>query len=427
MTYQQCLDYLYQQLPMFSKQGAKAIKPGLANITLLCHALGNPQHHFKTIHVAGTNGKGSTSHLLASMLQQAGYKVGLYTSPHIKHFEERIKLNGQNANKTFVTEFVNTHYQLMQRIQPSFFETTVAMAFAYFAQHKVDYAIVEVGLGGKLDSTNIINPILSVITNIGYDHQDVLGYTLPEIAYEKAGIIKNKIPVVIGESTSTIFPVFNYVAHKNEAQIYLASNYITISNLTHGALLEADVTVCGKSIDSIATPLNGIYQEKNIATALTAWHVLTQTNKNLTWLHATLGINNVIKNTNLSGRWQTIKTSPKTIVDVAHNEDGIKQVLLQLQYESYDKLHIVIGMVKDKDVNAVLRHLPTSATYYFTNAQIPRALPALELIEKAALNNLRGQMFSTVPQAVVTAQQQAAPKDLVLVMGSFFVVAEVDW
>ncbi|MES2849304.1 MAG: folylpolyglutamate synthase/dihydrofolate synthase family protein [Bacteroidota bacterium] len=431
MDYQQTIDYLYSQLPMFSRIGSAAYKTDLHNTIELCNAVDNPQEKFKSIHIAGTNGKGSTSHMLAAILQQAGYKTGLYTSPHLKDFRERIKINGEMVSEAFVVDFVARTKELTEKIEPSFFELTVAMAFEYFAIEKVDIAVIETGLGGRLDSTNIITPILSIITNIGYDHMNILGNTLEKIAFEKAGIIKPDVPVVIGEYIAETKPVFIDKAKETNATIYFPQDGYTISNITSSTYqLKCDVTsVANNASENFTLDLNGLYQIKNLRTVLCAEGILLQQGFNISEEAEKYALANVKKLTGLHGRWDVIAEKPMIVLDVAHNEDGVKHLLWQLSVISgqFEKLHIVTGMVKDKEIDKVLALLPTDATYYFTNANIPRALPAAELQQKAGAFQLNGNVFNDVNDAIDNAKQNASSKDLILVCGSVFLVGEVKY
>ena len=430
MTYQETIDYLYSQLPMFSRIGAAAYKKDLHNTIELCNAVGNPQTKFKSIHIAGTNGKGSTSHMLAAILQQAGYKTGLYTSPHLKDFRERIKVNGEMIYKEFVVEFTERTKKITAEIQPSFFELTVAMAFDFFAKEKVDIAVIETGLGGRLDSTNIITPILSVITNIGYDHMNILGDTLELIAYEKAGIIKQGVPVVIGEYLPATKAIFTAKATTENAPIHFAQEEYTISNIVSNTYtLECGVTnLKNDQSENFILDLNGLYQTKNLRTVLCAEKILIEQGFIISNKVKKFALAHVKKLTGLHGRWEVIADEPTIVLDVAHNEDGIKQILEQLLVvrKKYNALHIVTGMVKDKDADKVLSILPKDAIYYFTNAHIPRALPAKELQEKAVLYHLTGEIFDDVNDAVATAKSNAEKTDLIIVCGSVFLVGEVD-
>lgn len=414
---------------MFSRIGSAAYKTDLHNTIELCSALDNPQDKFKSIHIAGTNGKGSTSHMLAAMLQQAGYKTGLYTSPHLKDFRERIKINGEMVSEAFVVDFVSKTKELSERIEPSFFELTVAMAFEYFANEKVDIAVIETGLGGRLDSTNIITPVLSVITNIGYDHMNILGDTLEKIAYEKAGIIKPGVPVVIGEYLPETKPVFINKANETKSPVYFPQDGYTVSNITASAYtLSCDVTsVANNHSENFTLDLNGLYQIKNLRTVLCAEGVLLQLGYNISEEAEKYALANVKKLTGLHGRWDVIAEKPLIVLDVAHNEDGIKHLLWQLSAigNQFEKLHIVTGMVKDKDIDKVLALLPKEAVYYFTHAHIPRALPAAELKERAMAYSLQGNVFDDVNDAIENAKTNASAKDMILVCGSVFLVGEV--
>ena len=411
---------------MFSRIGEMAFKADLTNTIKLCDALGNPQHKFKSIHIAGTNGKGSTSHMLASILQQAGYKTGLYTSPHLKDFRERIKINGAMCEEGFIVDFTERIMHLIESIEPSFFEITVAMAFDYFAQHQVDIAVIEVGLGGRFDSTNVITPELSVITNIGLDHVNILGDTLQKIAFEKAGIIKSGVPAVIGEFLPETRPVFEEKAASVKAELIFVEEkrLVTDWDYKHHHLLvtTADNT---DSRNTYELDLTGIYQTKNLLTVLEAVHQLKKQGWNILEEHLAKGLAQTKRTTGLHGRWETIGQNPAIILDVAHNADGIKQVVEQLELTTYNQLHIVIGMVKDKDIAKVLALLPQYAIYYFTKAQIPRALPETELAEAASKSGLQGKAYPDVHTALNTAKQHAYKDDLILVCGSVFLVGEV--
>ncbi|MCW3091856.1 MAG: bifunctional folylpolyglutamate synthase/dihydrofolate synthase [Ferruginibacter sp.] len=436
MTYQQTIDYLYAQLPMFSRIGAAAYKEDLHNTITLCNSLDNPQTKFKSIHIAGTNGKGSTSHMLAAMLQQAGYKTGLYTSPHLKDFRERIKINGAMVSEAFVVDFVQKTQQLSEAIQPSFFELTVAMAFEYFAQNKVDIAVVETGLGGRLDSTNIIKPILSIITNIGYDHMNILGDTLEKIAFEKAGIIKQSIPVVIGEYIDATKLIFENKAIACNAPIHFAQDEYEVSDIQFSTRqLTCTVTDRDHNItENFSLDLNGLYQAKNLRAVLCAEGILMQQGFTIENAAEKYALAHVKELTGLHGRWDIINENPLIILDVAHNEDGLRQVIGQAtdflgERKDGDikrKLHFVIGMVKDKEVSKVLSILPKEACYYFTAAHIPRALPANALKEKAAEFALAGNAYDDVNEALQAAKIQAAKEDVVIVCGSVFLVGEVE-
>ncbi|HNH21302.1 MAG TPA: folylpolyglutamate synthase/dihydrofolate synthase family protein [Ferruginibacter sp.] len=429
MNYQQTLDYLYAQLPMFSRIGAAAYKKDLHNTIALCEALDNPHTKFKSIHIAGTNGKGSTSHMLAAILQQAGYKTGLYTSPHLKDFRERIRINGEMISRDFVVNFVQRTMTLSEAVQPSFFELTVAMAFDYFEKEKVDIAVIETGLGGRLDSTNIITPLVSIITNIGYDHMNLLGNSLPEIAGEKAGIIKAGVPVVIGEYLPETKDVFIRKARELAAPICFAQEEYHAANIRYSpASLRCDVTNTVRQVtESFELDLNGFYQVKNLSTVLCAEGLLMQQGFSISNESEKQALQNVKQLTGLHGRWEVIDTNPVTVLDVAHNEDGIRQVLKQLSLieQAPSTVHFVLGMVKDKDVTKALSLLPTSGHYYFSHAHIPRAMPAEELKLKAAGFNIQGDSFDDVNAAIAAARKAAKPGDMILVCGSVFLVAEV--
>lgn len=401
MTYKETLNWMFSQLPMYQNIGKTAFKKDLTNILAFAKELGNPENKFKSIHVGGTNGKGSTSHMLASILQEAGYKVGLYTSPHLKNFTERIRLNGVEIPKEKVTTFIHKHKVFLENQKLSFFEMTVGLAFDYFADEKVDIAIIEVGLGGRLDSTNIITPEVSVITNIGLDHTQFLGETLPEIAFEKAGIIKNNIPVIIGEKQEEVMAVFQKKAKECTSDIIFASD----DNVQY------------------TSDLLGDYQYSNIKTVVATIHQLKGfiiSEENIS-----KGFLNVIKNTGLKGRWQVLQQNPKVIADTAHNTEGLKIVLNQLKKEHYNQLHMVIGVVSDKKLEDVLPLFPKDANYYFCKPDIPRGLNEEDLKQKASEFNLLGEKFSSVDKAFKKALSNANQDDIIYVGGSTFVVAEI--
>ncbi len=436
MRYQETIDYLYTRLPMFSRIGAAAIKPNLDNTIAICKFLGHPEKKIKTIHIAGTNGKGSTSHMLASIFQEAGYKTGLYTSPHLYDFRERIKVNGQMCSQDFVIEFTNKIKPCIEKIEPSFFEITVGMAFDYFVQEKVDIAIIETGLGGRLDSTNVIEPELSIITNIGFDHMALLGNTLEAIASEKAGIIKKDTPVVIGAIVTATKKVFEDKANTENAPIYFAENFIefkSFQNNWQNALFEfnqplihlLDAPLFPKNF-TIECDLPAKYQAKNLKAVLVAAQLLSTMGWKLTAGKVMKALSQVKKNNGLMGRWECIQDSPRVILDVAHNEHGVHALLEQLASLQYPQLHIVTGMVKDKDVQAVLKLLPKNALYYFTQSHIPRALPVNELAAQADAIGLNGHSYEDVNIALSAAIKNANQQDLILVIGSIFLVAEVD-
>lgn len=426
MTYKETLEYLFSQLPMFTRIGAAAFKKDLTNTLSLCKVLNNPQHAFKSVHIAGTNGKGSTSHMLAAVLQQAGYKVGLYTSPHLKDFRERIRINGEMIGEDVVQDFVAQYQPHFDEIKPSFFEWTVALCFDYFAKQQVDIAIIETGLGGRLDSTNVINPLLSVITNIGWDHMDMLGDTLPKIAAEKAGIIKQGVPVVIGEYHPETFPVFMETATKQVANLVLADDLVHLQQLTfNNNELQTSIFIKGEPyLEQLRCDLPGYYQQHNIKTVIASLLQLMELGFDISPNHIKQGLAQVKAITGLAGRWQVLQQQPLVIADTGHNVNGIEWVIEQLQQQSFHNLHMVIGMVKDKDISKVLALLPTDATYYFTQAAIPRALPAHELKTLAETFGLTGEVYTDVLSAKQAAINTATPEDLIFIGGSTFIVAE---
>lgn len=428
MTYQQTIEYLFSRLPMYSRIGAAAFKKDLTNTITLCTHLGNPHHKFKSIHVAGTNGKGSVSHMLAAILQTAGHKTGLYTSPHLKDFRERIKVNGEEINEKFITDFTENIKPLIEEIEPSFFEITVAMAFDYFAKQEVDVAVVEVGLGGRFDSTNIITPELSVITNIGWDHMNILGDSLGKIAFEKGGIIKPAIPVVIGETIAETKQVFENIASENNAPVHLATKERNVAGWKwEKNELIIEIAEKGKTDHKkYQLDLPGIYQSKNLLTVLEACSVLKKLGYDLDENQIRQGLQKTKRLTGLHGRWEIIHENPTIVLDVGHNEDGIKQIIQQIELTTHHELHIIIGMVKDKEIDTVLSLLPRSANYYFTQAHIPRALPAEMLKEKAGEFNLKGKVIPDVNEAIKEARSKANKDDLILVCGSVFLVGEVN-
>lgn len=405
MTYTETLDWMFSQLPMYQKQGASAYKEDLTNTILLANHLHNPEKEIKSIHVAGTNGKGSTSHFSASILQEAGYKTGLYTSPHLKDFRERIKINGADISEDFVVRFIAQNKSFFEENQLSFFEMTVGLAFDYFREEKVDIAIIEVGLGGRLDSTNIIAPLLSVITNIGMDHVQFLGNTVEKIAFEKAGIIKPDTPVVIGEYTSETKPVFEKKANETLSEIFFASDLIE---------------------ETYPSVLVGDYQKQNKKTVLQAIRVLqSQGEFQISEENIKDGFWNVVKNTGLQGRWQQLKEFPKVICDTAHNKHGLEIVMNQVSHEKFDQLHLVLGVVNDKDLEDVLPLFPKNAIYYFCKPNIPRGLDVLTLKQKATAFGLNGKTYDSVSEAYKNALKNASESDFVYVGGSTFVVAEI--
>jgi dihydrofolate synthase / folylpolyglutamate synthase len=430
MTYKQTLEFFYSQLPMFHRVGAAAYKSNLDNTIAICKLLGNPERNFKSIHIAGTNGKGSTSHMLASILMESGLKTGLFTSPHLKDFRERITVNGKKIPQKKVIYFTSKNKERFTEIMPSFFEMTFGLATWWFAHERVDIAVIETGMGGRLDSTNVIIPELSIITNIGFDHMQFLGSTIEAIAMEKAGIIKNHIPVVIGESQPESLPVFNEFARKMSTRLFVADQNFSIhhASLTHHRvpLLKLSVLRQGKLfIKNLSSPLSANYQLKNILTVIQAVEILRQRNFNIEENHLKSGIRRVVVNTGFKGRWQTISLKPLTIADIGHNADGIREVVEQLKTVRHDKLHFVLGVVNDKDVESMLKLLPSDACYYFCKADIPRGLDADTLASKAKSMGLKGKVYPSVKQALETARHATGANDLVFVGGSAFVVAEV--
>ena len=400
MNYNQTLAWLFKRLPMYQRVGTPAMRLGLDQMNRLSAALGNPHRSLKCIHIAGTNGKGSTAHMLASVLQTAGYTVGLYTSPHLKDFRERIKINGQPIDKENVVDFVNQHLEKFEAGNYSFFEATVGMAFSSFAQAQVDVAIIEVGLGGRLDATNIITPILSVITHISKDHQQFLGHTIEAIAGEKAGIIKEKVPVVLGQNEKTVKKVILEKAKSTSSTVFFANQ-----------------------TESYTTDLLGDYQKENLATAYMAIQALTEFDINEN--HIREGLQSVTKNTGLKGRWEILEDSPMVIADVAHNEAGIRAVMNQLKSMTYDQLHIVFGMVEDKEFDQIHQQLPKNATYYFCSPKVVRAKSVDQLFSEASRFGYNGKPHDSVSDALEDAKKMASPSDIILVCGSLFVVAEV--
>ncbi|RXQ97655.1 bifunctional folylpolyglutamate synthase/dihydrofolate synthase [Ancylomarina salipaludis] len=427
MNYQETISYLFNQLPMFQRTGKAAYKANLDTTLALDAYFEHPHQHFKCIHVAGTNGKGSVSHSLASVLQSAGYKVGLYTSPHLRDFRERVKINGEMISEQAVVEFVASHKKKFEELSPSFFEMTVALAFDYFAKEKVDIAVVEVGLGGRLDSTNIINPLLSVITNISFDHTSLLGNTISVIAGEKAGIIKQNTPVIIGEKHHESQTVFIDKAKQQSAPILFAEDEFELLNTElkkNYRLLSFKDLKSGETI-SLESDLLGIYQVKNIRTALVALKMMNKMGFNLSDEIIKVGISKIVAQTSLMGRWQHLGDKPGIICDTGHNVAGIIEILKQLDSLKFEKLHMVIGMVDDKDIDEVLNLLPKDANYYFTKASIPRALNENILKDKADKFQLIGKAYTNVADALIAAKSEADSDDLIFVGGSTFVVAEV--
>ena len=427
MTYEETIDYLYEQLPVFHRIGKKAYKADLSNTLKLCEHLGNPEQKFKSVHIAGTNGKGSSSHYLASILQSAGYRTGLYTSPHLKSFTERIRINGNKIPENEVVSFVENNKSFLEELQPSFFEMSVGMAFEYFAREQVDIAIIEVGLGGRLDSTNIITPLLSLITNISFDHTDILGDTLPKIAFEKAGIIKHNIPVLISEKNTETKQVFLEKAKAENAPLYFAEDFYTVQDFEEKNLfLEMDIlNLSNNQSFQIKSQLVGEYQTKNILGVLKSVDILNQLNFKINQNAVFEGIKNVISQTGLQGRWQVLSKNPLMICDTAHNVAGISQVINSLQKIKHNKLWMIMGFVSDKDISGILELLPIEANYIFCEAKIPRALNSKQLLIHSKQYGLVGEEISNVNEAIDFVLLRANSDDLIYVGGSTFVVAEI--
>jgi dihydrofolate synthase/folylpolyglutamate synthase len=429
MNYNETLDWLFSRLPMFQRIGQAAYKGDLTITVQLLKQLGNPQEKFKAIHVAGTNGKGSVSHLIASILQEAGYKTGLYTSPHLKDFRERIKVNGQMIGEEKVVEFVKKHGPAFEQLSPSFFEMTVGMAYEHFASEQVDFAVLETGMGGRLDSTNICFPVITVITNIGHDHMQFLGNSLEKIAFEKAGIIKHNIPVVIGKKQPETTAVYEKISFEKNAPIYFAEDHFEFRTLHSENIKTRHFDAWHNNelyFENLASPLAGIYQAENLATVMQTMQVMK--NLNIAEIDKNCmkeGIEQVISNTGLKGRWQVISTNPLTICDTGHNQEGLSMVTSQISQTRFDRLHFVFGMVDDKDPEKILSLLPKNAIYYFCKADIPRGMDVDELLEHAQKHGLQGQIYHSVIQAFNSAVNDAGINDLVFVGGSTFVVAEV--
>jgi len=429
MNYTETIQYLYEQLPLFTRVGASAYKADLNNTIELCKRLGNPQHQFKSVHVGGTNGKGSSSHMLAAILQTAGYKTGLYTSPHLKDFRERIRINGQMISEGEIVDFVTAHKDDFDDIHPSFFEMTVGLAFDFFAKQQVDIAIIEVGLGGRLDSTNIITPLLSIITNIGWDHMNILGDSLQLIAAEKAGIIKPGVPVIIGEYQPEVADIFKEKAKKENSKISFASELeldVSGQKSEMGVSEFLDVKIALPSGNSeLQLDLTGTYQLKNLKTVISAVDELRLQGFKISSENLRTALVQVKTLTGLHGRWEVISKHPLTICDTGHNPEGILEVLQNIASVAYDKLHFVIGMVNDKDLSKILGLLPVNAIYYFCKPDIPRGLDAENLKQNAESLGLHGNVYPSVKAALLCAQQNAGENDLVFVGGSTFVAAEV--
>ena len=422
MTYPETLDYLYNSAPLFQHVGKDAYKEGLDNTHLLDEHFGHPHRKFKTIHVAGTNGKGSCSHTLAAILQSAGYKVGLYTSPHLVDFRERIRINGKPVSREYVIDFVENHRAFFEPLHPSFFELATAMAFNHFAEQQVDVAVIEVGLGGRLDCTNIIRPDLCVITNISFDHIQFLGDTLAKIASEKAGIIKPNIPVVIGETTPETKPVFQEKARQENAPIHFAEEeQLLISSLQKNGKNFYNT----RDYPHLEGELGGLCQLRNTNTLLSAIRILQKKGYNIKESHVREGFAHVCALTGLMGRWQKLQENPKMVCDTGHNKAGIQYIVEQLSHQTYRQLHIVIGMVNDKDISGVLTLLPKDALYYFTRASVSRALSETEVQRLAGEAGLKGKNYPSVREAVQAAQASASPEDFIFVGGSTFIVADL--
>lgn len=428
MDYPETIDFLFTRLPVFSRIGAAAYKGDLTNIEALVKFLDHPEKKFKSIHIAGTNGKGSTSHMLAAILQKAGYKTGLYTSPHLHDFRERIRINGHMIPENIVVDFTEKIRPSIEQIEPSFFEITVAMAFDWFATSGIDIAIVEVGLGGRLDSTNIITPEISVITNISYDHMDLLGNTLEKIAFEKAGIIKNSVPVVIGEKQRETDQVFQQIARERNAPIYFASEKRFVGewrNENHQLSLQLTETH-NNNKRNFSLDLPGLYQLKNIVTVAEVIALLNQKGYNISDASMQMALKQVKSLTGLHGRWDIVHENPLIVLDVGHNEEGMKAIKMQIENTAHEELHIIIGLVKDKQIEKILASLPPHAKYYFTRAQIPRALPENELLEYGEKIGLNGKPFPNVRHALEAAVLQANSNDMILICGSVFLAGEVN-
>ncbi len=426
MNYQETLDYLFNSLPMFQRVGASAFRKDLKSTILLCDHLGNPERKFKSIHVAGTNGKGSSSHSLAAIFQSAGYKTGLYTSPHLKSFTERIRINGLEITPDLVVQFVEENQSFLEDLKPSFFEMTVGMAFWYFVQEEVDIAIIEVGMGGNFDSTNIITPELSLITNIGFDHVQFLGDTLPLIAGEKAGIIKKNVPVVISETHEETKDVFmNKAADMNAPITFADQNWKAVKDSEEDGKANYKI-VSNDNSRNLTFGLNGNYQKYNLPGILESVAQMRDLGWELPNEAVLEGLKNITELTGLKGRWQTLSSDPTVICDTGHNEAGFREILAQLETYSYAKLWLVLGMVQDKDISKVLSMLPKSANYVFCEAKLPRALPADQLAEKAVSVGLKGEIIPDINEALAFARKNAAEDDLIFVGGSTFVVAEIE-
>jgi len=425
MNYQESLQYLYERLPMFQRVGAQAFKKDLTNTIRLLEGLGNPHQKFKSIHIAGTNGKGSSAHSLAAILQCAGYKTGLYTSPHLKSFTERIRIDGQEVSEEFVGEFVTRIKSLIEAINPSFFEVTVAMAFEYFNRQQVDIAVIETGLGGRLDSTNVIDPELSLITMIGKDHADMLGNTLPEIASEKAGIIKTGKPIVIGANQPELRHVFEQKATQLNASFYL-SNDIQVKQIGRNTTFQTFELSANGKVEVLKTDLIASYFLKNIPGVIRAVNVLQKKGWKVSDQAIEEGLAGVKKLTGLKGRWQVLGENPLLVADISHNEPGLAELFAQVRSLNPTQLHLAIGMVKDKDIASILNLFPRNAAFYFTQSSVPRSLPSDQLQDLAQSVGLKGESYSNVNMALSVAKKNATSSDMILICGSTFVVAEIE-
>lgn len=429
MNYTETLAFLFEQLPMFQRQGAAAYKDNLDNTEAFCSHLGHPERAYPSIHIAGTNGKGSVSHMTASFLQENKLNVGLYTSPHLKDFRERIRVNGEMISEDYVVDFVHNHRDFIMEMKPSFFEITFAMAIAYFQERKVDFAVMETGMGGRLDSTNVVRSVLSVITNISLDHTQFLGDTIPKIAIEKAGIIKPNVPIVIGQNQEESLPVFKTKAQEKGTDLFLAEEVVELNHLELGfdaIRCEAEDKLNACNFLNIQCPLAGAYQVHNINTFIAVAAVMkSKVQPSLDLGKVEVALEKVITNTGMQGRWQVIGKKPLCIADTGHNEAGLEIIAEQLKKQEFENLHFVLGMVSDKSIDQLLALLPKNATYYFCKADIPRALGATELMNKAQKMGLQGEVYSSVMSAYKMALKKAEEKDLVFVGGSTFVVAEI--
>lgn len=425
MNYEEVLNFMYKSLPMYQRIGTAAYKSGLDNTYALDKHFANPHKNFKTIHVAGTNGKGSVAHSIVSVLQEAGYKTGLYTSPHLIDYRERIRVNGQMISKIFVTDFINNNIDIINEIKPSFFEMSVALAFDYFRASNVEIAVIETGMGGRLDSTNIIQPIQTIITNIGYDHQQYLGNSLEDIAFEKAGIIKNNIPCIIGETQVETRNIFIEKANEFHSPIIFADKYYLVRLISENFDAGIYEIKTKSNTYTLEFELIGRYQEKNLATILQSVEVLNKGDINLTFENLSKGLKMVKANTGLRGRWEILGNKPQIVCDTGHNKDGLKYVISQLISQKSNRLHLIIGFVNDKNISEILPLFPKNAEYYFTQASVPRALPAKQLYEEALKHNLKGNYYNDVMTAFNSANYNASKDDTIFIGGSTFVVGDL--